>query len=220
MRRQIFAAAAALTTMLALAGCGSGGGGTYPTNTVDPAAAVSEEPEPTEDPATEEPEPTEEPTTEEPTEAAPTPNSHGNLDKEIGEEARITDYDYTDHVKLVLTEMVPNFKCTADWADPPKNGMFLGLHFDVMTTQEFAESDWSEFSISTFELGAYQGDTRVNDVDGNSWMCLDDADALPRLGPGQHATGWVVIDVPTDVTSVQFVSFMVDGGWEWQVPQD
>ncbi|WP_156250835.1 DUF4352 domain-containing protein [Pseudactinotalea terrae] len=222
MRRQFFAAAAAVATMVALGACGSEpGGGTYPTNTVDPNAAAAES---TTDPATEEPtteEPTtEEPTTEEPTEQGPTINAHGNLDKEVGQEAGILDYDGTEHVKFTLTEYAWDMECTNEWAEGPKNGTFLGLHFDVMTTQEFVENDWAtEFSMDSFEFGAYRGDTRVNDVDGNSYMCLDDNDQLPRIGPGQHATGWVVLDVPEDVTSVQFISFMTEGGWEWQVPR-
>ncbi|USQ81217.1 hypothetical protein NF556_06130 [Ornithinimicrobium faecis] len=74
--------------------------------------------------------------------------------------------------------------------------------------------------MSEFYLAAFSADgVRANDISGNAWSCLESADSLPsEIGPGQKATGKIVID--TDLASgvlvYQPMSWDGNLGWEWK----
>lgn len=199
---------AGILIALALAGCTAQAAEepSYPESTAPTTA-----PPPTVESAAE-PETSEEPETTAPADPT-TYNSHGNVDKEVGEWASLHT-DRGEELRFRITEIAWDPTCDSGIADPPKNGKYLGLHIEVETSDMF-DTTYGEFTISSYEVAAFRGDTRVNDTQGNAWTCLSEASTLPYLGVGQHGTGWVVVDAPEDITSFQVVLPGMPAGWEW-----
>src|SRR5699024_4354462 len=54
---------------------------------------------------------------------------HGLLLKDVGQLAGLESaYDEETVVQFTLTDIVLDLECTPEWADPPENGHYLGLH--------------------------------------------------------------------------------------------
>lgn len=142
----------------------------------------------------------------------------GNLIKSVGQPGGIVNADGAVTVTFTLTEIESNFACTSDMADPPQNGQYLALSFDVETTEllepgeTFAMTDWD------FTLFGEDG-TRENDSTGNAMWCIDAGASLPSsIGPAQKASGKVILDTGLESGVIVYSPMWSfdDLGWEWE----
>lgn len=213
-RYGVFAASAALA--LGIASCG---------------AAVEAEAEPTPEASVLEGPTSQETATEtmetvesdEPEEAPDEPvwSRRGNLVKEIGELGGLTDEDGELLIGFWVDEIQVDFECTRESPDAPLNGHFVGIKFQVETSPGLADEPDGEFWLSHHDMSAWTSDgKRVNDPVGNAFWCADDADLLPsRIGPGEGAEGWIVLDLPSNAEAVGLTLYTASGraGWEWVI---
>jgi len=145
-------------------------------------------------------------------------NERGNLVKEVGQLAGISLSDDADVaiVQFAVTDLVVDVPCTREFAEPAKNGHYVGIHLSVETTPALAQEDVPSISFSEWAWIAFDAaGKRVNDPLGNAWWCLDTGDQLPPdIGPAQSVSGWVVLDLPTDTGAV-VLTHGTTTGWEW-----
>lgn len=144
-------------------------------------------------------------------------SSRGNLVKEIGQLAGVTDEDDVTLARFVVTDIVLDPTCDREWADKPENGHYLALHLNVETTPELADADYPEIWISEYDWQVFDADgKRLNDPQGNAYTCFSDGKTLPSsIGPGQSVSGYIVLDV---ASTSGFAMFAMGGspiGWEW-----
>lgn len=200
--------------LLALAACSSPDT-TTPESGATPAAPVPAEAAPpqTED-ALAEPEP-------EPTPEGPERNARGNIPMAIGETAVITSTTTGETaVSIVVTGITPSFQCTNTSypVDPPVNGTYMAITLDVTTGTPAAlqEVMYGSFGLDSYSFTVFNPEgTRENDSTGNAYQCLEDGQELPTsMGPGEHATGIVVLDTAHATGSIAY-SPSYDGGFEW-----
>ncbi|GAA1468892.1 hypothetical protein GCM10017607_19930 [Microbacterium thalassium] len=145
-------------------------------------------------------------------------NDRGNLVKDVGQLAGMSTVDDADvtAAQFAVTDIVVDVDCTDEYADAPKNGHFVGIHLNVETTPELAQDELPTVSFSEWAWQAFDADDkRVNDPVGNAFWCMDAGDQLPSdIGPGQSASGWIVLDLPTDHGAV-VLTMGAANGWEW-----
>lgn len=144
-------------------------------------------------------------------------NDRGNLVKEVGQLAGVTVGEPgVTAAQFAVTDIVVDITCTADFADPSKNGHFVGIHLNVETTPELTQDEIGTLSFSEWAWQAFDAnDKRVNDPAGNALWCMDSGDQLPAdIGPGQSVSGWIVLDLPTDHGAV-VLTLGGATGWEW-----
>ncbi|WP_214466445.1 DUF4352 domain-containing protein [Microbacterium flavescens] len=145
-------------------------------------------------------------------------NDRGNLVKEVGQLAGTGRSDNQDLLtsQFAVTDIVVDVACTAEFADVPANGHFIGIHLNVETTRELAQDEIGTLSFSQWGWQAFDADgKRVNDPLGNARWCMDAGDQLPSdIGPAQSVSGWIVLDVPTPTGSVA-LTMGAANGWEW-----
>jgi hypothetical protein len=206
---------------LVLSACGSDDGPSV-TADVDSVPIAEEEDEPADEP-TEEPEPEAE---EEP-EPAANESQRGNLIKELDEVAWVgplesnTIDDAWFQFKITDIEVGDKADCTEDsgYSEPPENGHFLFITIVASTSSDWPEDDWVDevyFMDSNFSVVGSDGVTE-NDVEGSALWCLASKDTMPNLGPGENATGKVVLDIGSESGVLVFKPWFVDGaGWEWE----
>lgn len=205
MNRIAPAAAASLAVVLTLAGCSSA-----------PASDTGKRPD-TSPVVTASPSPKASETAESEFGEAVT-NTRGNLVKELGQLAG-TSSIAGDVVtsRFAVTDLVLDFACTSGFAEAPVNGHYLGIHINVETTPELAQSEFPWISFTPYDWQAYDAEgKRLNDPVGNAWSCLDTGDQLPaQIGPGQSVSGWMVLDVAATSGAVVLTMLRGPTGWEW-----
>lgn len=141
----------------------------------------------------------------------------GNLVKEVGQLAGIGSSSSDAMVaRFVVTDIVFDMECGSEFADPPANGHYLGVHINVETTPELAAEEIPSIYFSQYDWQAYDADgKRLNDPVGNAMWCLSSAQELPmEIGPGQSVSGWMVLDVAATTGSI-VLAMGGPTGWEW-----
>lgn len=187
-----------------------------PAEPPEPAGTRTQTEEPSVEPTAEEPVDEE---TEEPVSDTPETNARGNLVKEIGETAGLTDEatgEWTLDFKV--TDIETGFKCTSDFYEAPANGQYVALWFEVNTTEAWDSEMMGDFNMNPHEFEVFdENNMRLNDAVGNAYLCLSDADQLPSaMGPAQSANGAIVLDVPKGAGVVAYRPvYLMGGGWEW-----
>lgn len=145
-------------------------------------------------------------------------NDRGYIVKEIGQLAGMSSGESDDVTvaQFAVTDIVVDVACTADYADPAKNGHLVGIHLNVETTPELAHTTVPSVSFSEWGWQAFDADgKRVNDPIGTGSWCMDSGDQLPAdIGPAQSVSGWIVLDLPSDHGSVA-LTMGSTAGWEW-----
>ncbi|NDL60181.1 hypothetical protein [Phytoactinopolyspora mesophila] len=160
--------------------------------------------------------------TDEPDEPELPRSQRGNLIKEIGETAGA----YNEHdgpespwLEFQVTDIEVGGQCTSDYAEASQNGHFLIVSIAASTGSELSESLYGQevwFDSYEFSVVGADGVTE-NDVEGNAYMCLASRDEMPRIGPGENATGMVALDVSAESGTLVFKPWFMDGaGWEWE----
>jgi hypothetical protein len=145
-------------------------------------------------------------------------NDRGNLVKEVGQLAGtgLTDNQDVLTSQFAVTDIPVDVPCTAEFADAPANGHFVGIHLNVETTPELAQDAIGTLSFSQWGWQAFDADgKRVNDPLGNALWCMDAGDQLPSdIGPAQSVSGWLALDLPTTAGFVA-LTMGAANGWEW-----
>jgi len=163
----------------------------------------------------------EETTDAEPEQSEPARSVRGNLIKEIGEEGGVGDASGDLLIAFTVSEVESDFECTADFAEKPENGKFVGLKFEVTTDASLSQEPESTFWLSSFDFSVWDEDgKRVNDPVGSSYACVSESETLPsEMGPGEVAEGWIILDVPENATTAGFGIQTAEGagGWEWNI---
>lgn len=171
--------------------------------------------------------PSVEPATAEPTTPSAQPDDmspRGNTITQVADFATlrpVADPD-CEAVTFAITDIAPDFACTSPYAEPPKNGHFVALTMDIETGPEpkFSEYLPGGFYISnySFKFVTPEG-TTANDVSGNAYMCLNEAEQLPaEIGGGEKVTGRIVLDVPSNQETIIYEDMSSGEGWEWEIP--
>lgn len=90
------------------------------------------------------------------------------------------------------------------------------------TMPELAESVNPQFGLAGYAWKAIaeNGTTFNGNVfTGAAYVCLDDAERFPSaLGPGEKATGKIILDVPTPKGVLVHQQGFMPTGWEWAYP--
>jgi len=211
----VLTSGATAVALLTLGGCSGTSGADASDPTVQPADTWSDAPS---DPASELDQlasgPSASPTS--------TTNAHGNLVKAVGDDAGIT-IDGANAADWVVTKIAVDPPCHNRYAQKPANGHFVVVTLKVTTTAALLNDDGSPGSV-TFSEGIWSGydsrGTKFNDVLGNGYSCLTDAERLPdQIGPGQTATGKLAFDVTSPHGSLELPQLVAPGGWEYHYPQ-
>lgn len=209
----------ALSALL-LAGC-STGTNSPAAPTVEPAAPVASES--SEAATAEASEATSAEPSAEATSAAPeAPKSaRGNLIKQIGEGAGITD-EGKQVVTFVVNSIAVDVPCTGNYPSPVENGHILVLDVSIVTEPGLAESLDPTFQMNPnwFTEIAPNGTTsNAGLATMATYSCLPDAEVLPQMmGPGENVTGKVVLDVTNPTGTLVFKYGGNTSGWEWTYP--
>lgn len=156
--------------------------------------------------------------------ATPTPkptdrSERGNLIKEFGQGAGMTNADGDQIVSFSINSIAPAV-CTGEWATPPENGHLFVLDVAVETLPKLAESPMPIFNLSphSMKIVAPNGTTsNANLGTAATYGCFPESEMLPTsIGPAEKATGKIVIDseVPSGTLIVND-SFSGLMGWEY-----
>lgn len=150
-----------------------------------------------------------------PTPTGPAKNARGNTIKEIGETASlIAEDNNTKLIEFKVTSIEPNFKCNGDYPEESKNGLFVAVGLEIVTSSEYEEYMMS-FTPYDFAIVSPEGKTE-NDSVGNAYACLKESDSLPvSIGPGEHVVGKVVLDTAHASGGLVLKLIGNPGGWEW-----
>lgn len=189
---------------LLLAGCGGTPQGSPTAPSVEPATGASSAGTTTSSPA-----------------ANATKSSRGNLVKKVGEGASVTDKDKTV-ASFVINSIQVDAPCTNQYAQPSENGHFVALNVSMETDPALAESVNPQFGLAGYAWKAVADNGTTfngNIMTASSFMCLNDEENFPSaLGPGEKATGTLVLDVPTPTGVLVHKQGFMPAGWEWEYP--
>lgn len=187
---------------LVLVGCGSTGSEPAPTVSVAPAATPT-------------PTPTPSPTKQE--------NARGELIKEIGEVAGMTNSDQTANTLNFKVTSIKPAKCDGPWGVEP-NGYPIAVALEIETAADFegplvvnGEEGMISFAPDNWTGYAANG-TRMNTVNSPiTYNCYEDRNKqLPDyIGKAEKLNGVIVLDVASKKGEIAFdpANF---GGWVWE----
>ncbi|WP_247828263.1 DUF4352 domain-containing protein [Arthrobacter antioxidans] len=161
--------------------------------------------------------------TAEATSAAPeaAKSTRGNLIKQIGEGAGLTD-EGEQVVTFVVNSITVDVPCTGNYPSPVENGHILVLDVSVVTEPALAESINPTFYMSPYDFTEIAPNGTTSNADLGTmatYSCLPDAEVLPQtIGPGENVTGKVVLDVANPNGTLVFKYAGAPAGWEWTYP--
>lgn len=201
-----------------LAGCSSPTPADAPD--VEPASPASSEAAPSETPVVSEPSPLPEEPSATPTDSRPegTYSDRGNLVLTPGQGAAITNSDGVDTATFVVNSIVVDAPCTRADAEPAEHGHLVTLDVSVETLPVMAE-DQGSFSMDPYSFKPIAANGTTSNADPSTLAgvyCYEDEEMLPSsIGPGEKATGKVVLDVESPSGILVFNDFSSMYGWEW-----
>lgn len=161
-----------------------------------------------------------------PTESAAleaTKSPRGNIVKEFGQGASITDttHDNREIVNFAVNSVTPA-TCTEPYAQPAENGHLVVVDVAVETKPELAEAIMTSYHLGggDFKFVADNGTTFNGHLfTGATYSCLPSAELFPAagMGPGEKASGKVVLDVPAPAgILVLKAPTSTTNGWEYK----
>jgi hypothetical protein len=145
-------------------------------------------------------------------------SDRGNLIKNLGQGASLTDQDGTETVAFVVKKITVDPKCTEQYAQKPKNGHFVALDVSVKTTSALAKTPGGNFTMNSaqWKVIAPNGTTFNGYLSGNAYGCIaSDKEIAQTIGPAENVTGTLLLDVPSVSGTLIFKPFLADAGWEW-----
>lgn len=109
--------------------------------------------------------------------------------------------------ELRLQQVVYDWQPTNDFfCSGATQGQYLGLEFEITTTQALSQEDPPTYNFLGWEIGAELDGAALEASGIDGMLCLDASQQAPEMGPGETATGWVVLDVPENVTAVTYAN--------------
>lgn len=154
--------------------------------------------------------------------AAPVKSSRGNIIKTIGAGAGMTNASGETIASFVVTAIDMNPTCTGLGASPAANGHLVVLTVEAETKPELAKEAFPTFSLAGmgWKAIAENGTTQNQDTfTAPAFMCLPDAERFPSgMGPGEKATGKIVLDVVSPTGTLVYKALGAPAGWEWAYP--
>lgn len=160
-----------------------------------------------------------------PAESAKSPR--GNLIKEVGQPAGISDADGNTLVNFSINSITPLAECTGPYPSPVENGHFVVLDVSVETLPELGttESGPQTFDINStmFKFVGTNGTTFNGNLGSMAaYSCLPDTETIGSngagIGPAEKVTGKLVLDVPEATGTLVYKSYLTrgNGGWEYK----
>lgn len=153
------------------------------------------------------------------TSAVPTPatNARGAYDKNFGDQNGLGCATRPCDVEFVVGAPIEPTACGSDY--PVENGRLIALPIAVETK---AGADLSPYSgmwnPHSFSAVLASGITKPGVTSAAAYGCAESDKTIPdRMAPASRYEGFVVLDVPTDAVSIQFLPHQADGGWEWSL---
>ncbi len=151
--------------------------------------------------------------------------ANGGIALAIGDVGTITLPDSSDAaIQFSVTEITPNFTCTAEDAAGPENGQFVAVAMNLTLAAEYPTRmvDGAQLAMNQSDWIGFQPDgTQVQSTDAAA-TCLPEAEQLQgSFTPGESSSIVMVLDMSTTVTSVSWSPSGVlnlDPGitrWEW-----
>jgi hypothetical protein len=207
---------AIVATLVVAAGCTSDeepAPATSPSQKTTATADVEAIPEETPEPA---------PTTESRQTPEAELSQRGNIVKDIDEIAGAFTDDTmeTTWLEFKITDVTVNGECTEEFAEPADNGHLIFVRIEVSTG-----SEWPEFMEGTtvgldyeWSIVGEDGLTESALDTISTYGCLPEAELLPAagIGPGENATGTVILDSRNETGVLILRPWFLDGGWEWE----
>jgi hypothetical protein len=149
-------------------------------------------------------------------------NSHGHLDKRLGENAGIGDPKDPNNpnaqwsLTFTVDSITVDPKCDSGFTQPAQNGHYIAIGIRAATGTNYTNDMYVTFNAADFQVIGPDGVTR-SDVQGSAYSCLKDSETFTSnpLGPGQKYSGVVVIDSPVTSGSLIYAPGGTDG-WEWK----
>ena len=130
--------------------------------------------------------------------------------------------DDTVIAKFTITAITVDAQCTEEYAMKPENGHILALDVTMETTPELADVSGASFALNSFDFKSINPDGSTSNADLGSvatFGCFKDAETLPSdMGPGETATGKVVLDSETAEGTLIYKPILFDEGYEWSYP--
>lgn len=146
-----------------------------------------------------------------------TRNERGNIPKVIGERAAIVDSTGT-LAEFFVDAISVGDDCTGSQSTASENGQFVTLTVRVQTYPALADSFPPIFSLTQSEIDILdpQGVRQNSAFTEASLDCLAPQDQLPYdIGPGQTASGRIVVDSQYPAGYLVVSLGGVQGGWEY-----
>ena len=145
----------------------------------------------------------------------------GNLVKQLGEGAGLTD-EGKQVVTFVVNSIDVDVPCTGEFAQAPVNGHILVLDVSVVTDPALADSPDPTFQMNPYFFTEIAPNGTTSNADlatAATYGCLSDAEVLPQMmGPGENVTGKVVLDMTNPSGTLVFKYGGAPAGWEWTYP--
>ncbi|MET4590680.1 hypothetical protein [Arthrobacter sp. 754] len=133
----------------------------------------------------------------------------------------MTDKDKTV-ASFVINSIQVDAPCTNEYATAPENGHFIALNVSMETDPALAESVIPQFGLAGYgwKAIAENGTTFNGSLSSfSAMMCLPETERFPSaLGPGEKATGTIILDVPTPTGVLVHQQGFMAAGWEWEYP--
>lgn len=192
---------------------------------VEPAAPASSAAA-TDEPVVSEPSPLPEESTEAADDSRPEGeySDRGNLVMAVGEGAAIESEDGEPQASFVINSITVDAPCTSPDAEPAENGHLVTLDVSVETTAAVGTDDgMSSFAMDPYYFKAISSNGTTSNASPDTIAtdyCYDDAQLLPAtIGPGEKATGLVVLDLESPEGILVYEDYFSYYGWEWTYPQ-
>lgn len=152
-------------------------------------------------------------------------SDRGNLVEKVGETEVISADNGDQVVAFTISSISVDVPCTAEFAVPAENGHFLTLEMTVETSAKLADEINPFFLLGDGAWKAIAPDGTTSNAQlatGAALSCFDEAEVLPSMiGPGEKATGKVVLDVEDNkgILILDYTPSGVGEGREWSYPQ-
>lgn len=149
---------------------------------------------------------------------------HGNLQKKFGEPAGITvsgrDGQPEPVLDLTVKSVDVDIQCTSPVAMPAENGHLVSVNVEAKTgaAAPFNEAFYGQdfwFNPADWKFVDARGKTANSVMTTPVFNCLDPQELLRDIGPAEHASGKIVLDLPSTKGTLIYAPSMLDQAWEW-----
>ncbi|RYQ26444.1 hypothetical protein PG2029B_1040 [Bifidobacterium pseudolongum subsp. globosum] len=151
-------------------------------------------------------------------------SDRGFLIKRTGDESALLKQDGKTRVaSWTLTGIEVGATCTSSYAEPPQNGHYVTLSFDVNTYEDLIQVHGYPLSLTGNQWQYYLADGTLwngTPTSTSTYSCLADTDTLSnQIGASTQASGKIVFDLPTTDGILAFSDDGWRSGWEYPLKE-